>query len=236
MAALLNPTSCLPRIKSEPSSIDLFHALGHVSLLYSPRSLNKEEAALFDKSSCHERLENLQLQDAIDAAKVDDHERRFAMDWITRLIGSGLYWLDDEAGVLSADALLDLAGRILGGHASLEESGAISRQFFASHSRFLYSFPSKMQELIRSPASSNVIEVILRDDPLPPSDTQSESSTNNGAGSSQDAAAAVGVQTWEHPSLSATFLFDVQASSTPVWLVRPISDSRSPSLEPAQGC
>ncbi|CDS02220.1 hypothetical protein, partial [Sporisorium scitamineum] len=43
---------------------------------------------------------------------------------------------------------------------------------------------------------TEAIEIILRDDPLPPSDAQSEANSQNGTGSSQDAAAAVGVQTW----------------------------------------
>ncbi len=151
-------------------------------------------------------------QDAIDSAKVDDNEKRYAMNWLTRLIGSGLYWIDEETDDLSADTLVDLAGRILGGHAAMEEAGAISREFV---------FPLKdpviipeadalAHPVLHSPCT---IEVTLRDDPLPPSDKQSEANTQDGnTGSSQDAAAAVGVQTWgasivvsdvlvRHPSL-----------------------------------
>ncbi|SPO22096.1 related to putative S-adenosylmethionine-dependent methyltransferase of the seven beta-strand family [Ustilago trichophora] len=196
LAALVNPTSCLPRIKDEPASDDIFQALAHLALLYSPQSLNRDEIALHDsrRQSNNEHDETAH-QDVIDSAKVDDNEKRYAMNWLTRLIGSGLYWVDDESDVTSADALLDLAGRILGGHASIEEAGAISREF-----RFPLKEPVLIPEAdaLVHPAvtSSEFIEIVLRDDPLPPSDTQSEANTQNGTGSSQDAAAAVGVQTW----------------------------------------
>ncbi|SPO23421.1 related to putative S-adenosylmethionine-dependent methyltransferase of the seven beta-strand family [Ustilago trichophora] len=196
LEALINPTSCLPRIKFEPASDDIFQALAHLAHLYSPQSLNRVEAALID-SQCQFNNEHDEAiyQDAIDSAKVDDNEKRYAMNWLTRLIGSGLYWVDDEGDVTSADALLDLAGRILGGHASLEEAGAISREF-----RFPLKEPVLIPEadaLVHPAVTlSENIEIVLRDDPLPPSDTQSEANTQNGTGSSQDAAAAVGVQTW----------------------------------------
>lgn len=199
LAVRVNPTSCLPRIKDEPSSTDVFRALVHLSRLYSPQSLNKDEnASNASLEYCKEdRTDHAQsaYQDALDSARVDDNEKRYAVSWLTRLIGSGLYWVDDDTQVTCADALLDLAGRILGGHASLEEAGAISREF-----RFPLKDPVLIPEddAISFPAivPTEVIEIVLRDDPLPPSDTQSEANSQNGTGSSQDAAAAVGVQTW----------------------------------------
>lgn len=195
----INPTSCLPRIKDEPTSTDLFQALVHLANLYSPQSLNRKETAFCEsiepqhgpRHSSHDAS----FQDAMDSAKVDESEKRYAMSWLTRLIGSGVSWLDDDAEYTSADALLDLAGRILGGHASLEEAGAISREF-----RFPLTDPILIPEADAQahPAVSSpeVIEIVLRDDPLPPSDSQSEANTQNGSGASQEAAAAVGVQTW----------------------------------------
>ncbi|GAC92689.1 hypothetical protein PHSY_000244 [Pseudozyma hubeiensis SY62] len=194
LVALVNPTSCLPRIKAEPDAAHVFRALSHLSRLYSPKSLNRDEQALRDLLE-PDRNASPALQDACDVAKVDDSEKRYAMDWLTRLIASGLYWIDDEEDATTAEDLLDLAGRILGGQASLEEAGAISRDFC---------FPLKEPVLIPGEHSasfdldrlSGPIEIVLRDDPLPPSNAQSEATSQNGNGSSQDAAAAVGVQTW----------------------------------------
>ncbi|CDW99770.1 hypothetical protein, partial [Sporisorium scitamineum] len=133
VAARVNPTSCLPRIKDEPCSTDVFRALARLSRLYSPQSLNKDEKAfnssLETSDDTFSGQTRSEYQDALDSARVDDNEKRYAMSWLTRLIGSGLYWVDDETQITCADALLDLAGRILGGHASLEEAGAISREF-----------------------------------------------------------------------------------------------------------
>lgn len=199
LSSRINPTSCLPRIKQEPACSDIFKALVHLSDLYSPQSLNKAETAFKASVDRHNEIDLDQdqaaYQDAIDSAKVDENEKRYAMSWLTRLIASGLYWIDDVSHVTSADTLLDLAGRILGGHASLEEAGAISRDF-----RFPLSEPVLIPEADAAahPAVSSpqIIEIVLRDDPLPPSDSQSEATSQSTTGSSQDAAAAVGVQTW----------------------------------------
>ena len=195
----VNPTSCLPRIKDEPSSPDIFQALAHLATLYSPQSLTSEEsnlaASIDNQHNALDAQDGLEYQDAVDSAKADDNEKRYAMSWLTRMIGSGLSWINDETGVTSADALLDLAGRVLGGHAAFEEAGSILREF---------SFPLKEPVLI--PAADalahpaipcpDAVKVVLRDDPLPPSNTSTEVNTERDTGSSQDAAAAVGVQTW----------------------------------------
>lgn len=201
ISARVHPTSCLPRLKDEPSSIDIFRALVYLANLYSPQSLTRTETNFHasvdaDKEAIgSNEYDVLAHQDALDSAKVDDNEKRYAMNWLTRLIGSGLYWVGDEAESTCADALLDLAGRILGGHASLEEAGAICREF-----RFPLDEPVFIPEAdaLAHPAVGlpEIIEIVLRDDPLPPSDSQSESTTKDETGSSQDAAAAVGVQTW----------------------------------------
>ncbi|SJX61996.1 related to putative S-adenosylmethionine-dependent methyltransferase of the seven beta-strand family [Sporisorium reilianum f. sp. reilianum] len=199
LAARVNPTSCLPRIKDEPCSTDVFRALAHLSRLYSPQSLNNDVKAFSLSLEAEEddlagRAQSA-YQDALDSARVDDNEKRYAMSWLTRLIGSGLFWVDDETPVTCADALLDLAGRILGGHASLEEAGAISREFrFPLEDPVL--IPQEDAASFPPVLPTESIEIVLRDDPLPPSDTQSEANSQNGTGSSQDAAAAVGVQTW----------------------------------------
>ncbi|SPC67220.1 related to putative S-adenosylmethionine-dependent methyltransferase of the seven beta-strand family [Ustilago sp. UG-2017b] len=199
LATRVNPTSCLPRIKDEPLFVDIFLALAHLANLYSPQSLTRNEtsyrASIDNNTSNGSENYALAYQDALDSAKVDDNEKRYAMNWLTRLIGSSLYWINDEGDVTSADALLDLAGRILGGHASLEEAGAISREF---------RFPLKElvsiseADALAHPAVDlpETVEIVLRDDPLPPSHSKSEANTQNEIGSSQDAAAAVGVQTW----------------------------------------
>ncbi|KAJ9478040.1 hypothetical protein PHBOTO_001591 [Pseudozyma hubeiensis] len=194
LVALVNPTSCLPRIKAEPDAAQVFRALSHLSRLYSPKSLNRDEQARRDLLDSHHDATSV-LQYAFDLVKADDTEKRYAMDWLTRLIASGLYWINDEEGATTAEDLLDLAGRILGGQASLEEAGAISRDFC---------FPLKDPVLIPGEDSasfdldrlSDPIGIVLRDDPLPPSNAQSEATSQDGNGSSQDAAAAVGVQTW----------------------------------------
>ncbi|TKY87302.1 hypothetical protein EX895_003979 [Sporisorium graminicola] len=199
LAARVNPTSCLPRIKDEPSSTAVFGALAHLSRLYSPQSLNKDEKALSASIGLPDEIgadhAPSKHQDAVDSARADDNEKRYAMSWLTRIIGSGLYWLDDEGPITNAEALLDLAGRILGGCASLEEAGAISREFrFPLPEPVL--IPQEDAKLFPPSLPTETIEIVLRDDPLPPSYTQSEANSQNGTGSSQDAAAAVGVQTW----------------------------------------
>lgn len=221
VAANVNPTSCLPRIKTEPEAADIFRALVHLSLLYSPQSLNKGEGeglAVF----VEEASSSSAYQDALDSAKVDASEKRYAMDWLTRVIASGLYWIDDDEGAISADALLDLAGRILGGHASLEEAGAISREFrFPLRDAVLV--PEQGTTSFESHFDSQPIEIVLRDDPLPPSDTQSEANTKSNNGSSQDAAAAVGVQTWGASIVVSDVLVRHPALFHP-GLARPYSD------------
>lgn len=201
LSTRVNPTSCLPRLKSEPPSFDIFRALVHLANLYSPQSLNRTETSYHTSVDVDSEITSSNehdipaYQDAFDSARADDNEKRYAMDWLTRLIGSGLYWVDDEGESTCADALLDLAGRILGGHASLEEAGAICREF-----RFPLQEPVLVPEAdtlaCTAVEMSEIIEIVLRDDPLPPSDSQSESSAKDETGSSQDAAAAVGVQTW----------------------------------------
>lgn len=200
LAIRVNPTSCLPRIKDEPDSDQITRSLAHLARLYSPQSLKREEAALHaslgDRHQPIEGIDALAYQDALDCAKADDSEKRYAMNWLTRLIGSGLYWInDDSEDTTFAEALLDLAGRIIGGHSSIEEAGAISREF-----SFPLSEPVIISEAdaLAQPAVhlAEPIEIVLRDDPLPLSDKQSEANTQSNSGSSQDAAAAVGVQTW----------------------------------------
>lgn len=193
LATLVNPTSCLPRLKAEPDAAHVHSALLHLSRLYSPQSLSKDERNILVASDAEYAASS--YQDALDSAKVDGSEIRYAMDWLTRLIASGLYWIDEARDHISADDLLDLAGRILGGTASLEEAGAISREFrFPLKDPILFS--EEAATLIPSALASQPIEIVLRDDPLPPSDAQSEANTQSSTGSSQDAAAAVGVQTW----------------------------------------
>ncbi|GAC76864.1 putative N2 [Moesziomyces antarcticus T-34] len=193
----VNPTSCLPRIKEEPSADDVMRALAHLADLYSPRSLTTREKTwiTLPEDRCSNVVDAAQYADALDSVRVDENEKRYAMSWLTRLIGSGLYWLDSEAGKVTSDELVDLAGRILGGHASIEEAGAIIREFV-----FPLAVPVRVPDIDASAhqdaSVSDTITITLRDDPLPPSDKQSEASTPSGAGASQDAAAAVGVQTW----------------------------------------
>lgn len=197
MTRQVNPTSCLPRINQEPTADDLMRALAHLADLYSPRSLTTREKTWI--VSVEERypdaIDTAQYADALDSVRVDENEKRYAMSWLTRLIGSGLYWVDAEAEGVTADELVDLAGRILGGHASIEEAGAITREFI-----FPLAAPVRVPDIDASAhqgaSASDPITITLRDDPLPPSDKHSEASTTSGAGASQDAAAAVGVQTW----------------------------------------
>ncbi|SNX82956.1 related to putative S-adenosylmethionine-dependent methyltransferase of the seven beta-strand family [Melanopsichium pennsylvanicum] len=196
LALRVNPINCLPRIKNEPAAVDIFRALAHLAHLYSPKSLTRADTALYNDDREEYVCDQAAYQDAIDVCKVDESERRYAMHWLTRLIGSGLYWLEeDESDTTSPDMLLDLAGRVLGGHASLEEAGAITREF-----RFPLDEPVLLHkaDATAHPAvlPLEIIEISLRDDPLPPSDSRSEANRNSGSGSSQDAAAAVGVQTW----------------------------------------
>ncbi|PWY98495.1 hypothetical protein BCV70DRAFT_201807 [Testicularia cyperi] len=253
IAARVDPTRCLPRVKTQPSAADVFCALCHLALLYSPKSLGRTQAELYSRlsRSTHAHAttdrDDRAYIDAFDAARVDDNERRFAMDWITRIIGSGLDWIDvdvdadgdadaglhasteaeAEGELLAPDALLDLAGRVLGGHAGLEEAGAISRDF-----AFPLLDPVIVEGVNAEPPHLDVgaIQVTLRDDPLPPSTTSDEAAHDSYHG----AAAAVGVQTWgsaiimsdtlvRHPAL---FHPALSSPSAPPLDASPTSQSR----------
>ncbi|KAN0066467.1 hypothetical protein ACQY0O_000561 [Thecaphora frezii] len=204
LSALADPTRCLPALRSEPNATVLFTALCHLACLYSPLSLNSAERHLLQSlpSSASESTwkDSEQWQDALDSARVDASEQRYAMSWLTRLISSGLPWLHPPSAsdgspteVLTSEALLDLAGRVLGGHAALEEAGAIMRDFTFPLAQPIFQLPP-------SGSSLGQVSIQMRDESLPPSETKPRNGDDDGVVGGQEtaknAAAAVGVQTW----------------------------------------
>ena len=171
----VNPTRVLPRLKAQPSAAELERAIVHLALLYSPESLDRIQARLV-AAAVAVPTSSPEYEDAMDAARVDESERRYAESWLTRFIATGCDWVSAS----ESDELLDLAGRVLGGHAALEEAGALERRF---------SFPlaaDEQEQQQQQQQQQQRVCVVLRDDPLPPSAADDDGS----------AAAAVGVQTW----------------------------------------
>ncbi|EPQ31886.1 uncharacterized protein PFL1_00085 [Pseudozyma flocculosa PF-1] len=209
LSALADPTRRLPPLRSEPSAVPLFTALCHLSELYSPHSLTPSErrtlASLSNPSSEGTDYRDTEAwQDALDSARVDASEQRYAMSWLTRLIATGLPWIDAEehhGSQIDAETLLDLAGRVLGGQAGLEEAGAITRDFY-------FPLERSVIEMQASSSSLGAVHIHMRDESLPPSESKprhrlegegGEITTNgddDGEETSKNAAAAVGVQTW----------------------------------------
>lgn len=143
-----NPTSRLPRLKSHPSISKLTEALELLSKIYAP-SLKFQFSSRSDSSdepsSNNQRLPSddldLSEEDLIQIVRADETERRFAKNWLTQMIGSGLDWIQEEAekdeeslkdessrpSAISRDqkmwdvsSLIDLAGNILASEAKVE--------------------------------------------------------------------------------------------------------------------
>ncbi|WFD02598.1 hypothetical protein MOBT1_001279 [Malassezia obtusa] len=109
-----------------------------------------------------------ELCDALEAAAADQTERTFVMDWLTRLLASELAWIEDERERLAA---CDRAAELLAGCTSALEAGELVREF---------TFPM---------GGAPELSLTVRDAPLPPSDS-------NSVQGAEEAAAAVGVQTY----------------------------------------
>ncbi|PWN52914.1 hypothetical protein IE53DRAFT_339721 [Violaceomyces palustris] len=194
-----NPTRILPNLKTQPCSEQLVYCLIHLSQLYSPSSKSKSCAYLPDDPfgpGASQGVEEVERwQNLLDEARVDQTEKRFSMNWLTRLISTGAFWLEEgEDDQLSPEDILDFAGRILGGQASLEESGSLVRDFTfplgeKCHHGFTENLSSEAEASSKLNWAGNVEKVVrisLRDAPLPPSEEEK----------SQESADAVGVQTW----------------------------------------
>ncbi|KDN41320.1 hypothetical protein K437DRAFT_258307 [Tilletiaria anomala UBC 951] len=198
---LFNPTSFLPPLRRVPAFAALQQGLRLVTKLYasaSPsESLNLEH---FGKAASG-RSSTEQLQDAFDAARRDEIEKRFALDWCLRIIASDLTWLSEG----EAQTAQDVASSVIAAEAALAEAGPLERLF-------------------RFPLDSPTIEINIRDAPLPISKRDSTESVAGSRDSAsedeeepdgyhtprsnrhissrkQNAATAVGVQTWGSASI-----------------------------------
>ncbi|WFD42294.1 hypothetical protein MPSI1_000936 [Malassezia psittaci] len=151
-AVRLPPTARLPRLRREPSFEVLENALAYISCLYEP----------------HPSDWPTEICEQLEAASADHTERNYTIDWLTRLISTGLSWVEDDEKRYSA---CEWAARILEGLSSALESGEVVREF-----SFPWDEPARLT-------------IVVRDAPLPPSDA-------NSIQGAKEAAAAVGVQTY----------------------------------------
>ena len=140
----LNPTSRLPRLKTQPTITQLLEALELLGRIYAP-SLRFQISAQRTNQDANQNATEVEEIDSIQIVRNDEIERRFAKNWLTMMIGSGLPWIEEEEteenqdehsasasasapsdnrsrdnGKWTASDLVDLAGNILASEARVE--------------------------------------------------------------------------------------------------------------------
>lgn len=142
--AFANPTSVLPPLRTQPSAGALLDALFHLATLYAStvrsQLLEHFSTALGSRAEEDEDGGDGSWADALDAARADDTERRYAMTWLTRLMATGAYWVEQEGKGASPDELVDIAGRIVAEEAAVEGELGFLHGFGIGRPRIFGSF------------------------------------------------------------------------------------------------
>ena len=174
------PTALLPRLRAEPPLPAIADAVAELALIYAPLGTAAPD-----------------YDDPLDVLRADPTERNYAMDWLQRVVSSGMPWAGAEAR-----HTVEQAARILEQSTSALETGELLREF---------SFP------MSGPAR---VTVTVRDAPVPLSDSRDE----QGA---KAAASAVGVQTYASSVIMADLLaakpHEFHAALRPGTAPRPLS-------------
>lgn len=124
------PTASLPRLRAEPPLGAIDDAIADLALIYAPLA-----GAPGD-------------DDPLDVLRADPTERAYAMDWLQRVVSTGVPWAGDARDVV------ERAARILEQSTSALDAGELVREF-----DFPLDGPTRLS-------------VAIRDAPVPPSDSR----------------------------------------------------------------
>jgi hypothetical protein len=105
------PTAFLPPLKTHPSTTRLTHSLTSLQKLY-----------------CSVRTEADGDTESLTVARADSNEKRYAINWCIKLLGSDLSWLNEEVDSARVEQIYDLASSVIAADAAVE--GACHAQLF----------------------------------------------------------------------------------------------------------